>query len=105
MSKSESAPILARVVCRIHGANMGVVLMNQRGFPDYESTNPALYARHLRALGTRNTTRWHLRDEYGDNVSGEVDAWCRDCGYEARQVPKSDLLAAADGLRSKVIPV
>jgi hypothetical protein len=104
VSESAVSEILARVVCSIHDRTMGVVKLNQRGYPSYSSSDPGIYARHLRALNSRDTAGWHLRDDYGDN-HGEVLAWCRNCGGEARQVPISELLAAVDGRRSKRIPV
>lgn len=96
--------ILARVVCSIHASRMGVVKLNPRGYPSYSATDPRIYARHLRALNSRETAGWHLRDDYGDN-HGEVLAWCRKCKDEGRRVPISELLAAVEGRRSKVILV
>jgi hypothetical protein len=104
VSEPAASEILARIVCSIHGRTMGVVQLNPRGYPSYSSNDPRIHARHLRALNSRQTAGWHLRDDYGDN-HGEVLGWCRDCTDEGRRVPISELLAAVDGRRSKVIVV
>ena len=72
------------------------------GHPRYSATNPKIFARNRRLVGFSDGT---TSSAYVDDFSGEVEAWCPECGLEARWVAAKVLMAAVRGDRSKVVLV
>jgi hypothetical protein len=89
--------ILARVLCREHQRVIGIV--RNRGFLEFTTR-------------TGRDRRWLPVHEGGERdnsftrldlkTTGDVLAWCKDCG-EAHPVPVAALLSAANGESDSVV--
>jgi hypothetical protein len=95
--------VLARFVCGIHDRTMGVLREHPNGFRQYSTTRVGIHSRNRKLLGPGDTTRWNFFEV--SDYAREVEAWCRDCGEEARMGPASELLAAVEGRRSNRIVI
>ena len=97
--------VLAKVVCSKHPRTMGVLERRANGIVHFSTLNEGLYARHKRALGGSRGARsgWNFFE--ASDYERDYEAWCPDCGEEARTFPGTELLAAAEGRRSKRIVI
>jgi hypothetical protein len=95
--------VLAKVVCSKHPRAMGLLRRRPNGVQQFSTLNVGLYARHKRALGSAARTSWNFFEV--SDYERDVEAWCPDCGSEGRRVPGAELLAAAEGRRSKRIVI
>lgn len=84
---------------------MGTLEPRANGCLNFSSLNVGLYARHKRALGGSKAARsgWNFFE--ASDYERDIEAWCPDCGEEARTFRGTELLAAAEGRRSKRIVI
>lgn len=95
--------ILARAVCGIHDSTMGVLRDLPNGARRYSTNNVGLFARNRRLLGPGDNSGWIFYE--ARDYERDIEAWCSDCGGEARTFWGTKLLAAAEGRRSNRIVV
>lgn len=69
---------------------------------NFSTVNAGLYARHKRATGG-GRSGWNFFE--ASDYERDIEAWCPDCGEEARTFRGTELLAAAEGRRSKRIVI
>jgi hypothetical protein len=82
---------------------MGVLRDHPNGFRQYSAKNTGIHAKNMKLLGPGDTTRCNFFE--AADYKRDLEAWCSNCGEEARLVPAPWLLAAVEGQRSKVIVV
>ena len=97
--------VLAKVVCSKHPRTMGELRERPNGVLQYSTLNTDLYARHRRALGGGHAARTGWNFFEASDYERDIEAWCPDCGEEARTFRGTELLAAAEGHRSKRIVI
>ncbi len=87
--------ILARAVCGIHDSTMGVLRNLPNGARRYSTNNVGLFARNRRLLGPGDNSGWIFYE--ARDYERDIEAWCSDCGGEARSVPGDEATRSCRG--------